>query len=789
MKCKVLPPDHVRRVLLSLLKDRSPACWQYSGINMYPTNLFLVLLRRSTAGFLVILCGLVGTDLLAKSAWTQEYGAPTSLVLTALACRQDPGFRTWVAAGEGGTLIVSSNLVDRPDRRWHAVDLGTEAWIRDLSASSNSFLAVGDSGTLFLGSPPLEWRSLDYHTNVNWVGVARGSNQWVAVSDRGSLIAVTDAGDVIPLPSIRSSRKHFFTSLRSSDAMFVATGIMGALFTSSNLVDWVDRSLPTSEPLSRARFGSRRWCVAAGGRIFTSPDGNEWMEMDTGVPTRIHDLAHRPASSANPPTWIGVGDNGATYVTTNMARWYPIRSDYLTSDLLAIEVCRGHWATVGTRGTFWSAVLTPGQPEPDGTRTRWWVNHANPLVNALPAALPQAHAIAFSGKTLIGIGKPGRSVVQSPTNSDVSIETTGITSFISHLEWTGEGWLAVGDEGGVYHATKPSQLWRPIPSNIGRTSDTNSFVNTSSGLRSLHRHGPLWITVGDEGTIRGSTNGGNSWFGVPSPTTEHLLSVRYGNGRWVAVGGYQVILGSPDGLTWTQLNTGSHGAEQQRSPAALSASRWKPSSPETDPAGTNQWNPIVRFTLDANAPNFNAVDWCQCLWVAVGDEGTVVTSPNGIDWGPPVKLCSESFKAVRGSAEGWLIVGENGTAWTSPDGNSWTRTSTKTHLTLTSIDLMDESWVVGGVGWTTLSLPRAREDSPRTEMRLDAWLEWNVQSNRYDYILQWPSFPQTVSLKVARSIQGPFSPVTAEPHCTGRFYELRLPVQPGLPALFTLSNP
>ena len=746
--------------------------------------------RHGYLGVILLIVTLLGNEVNgAELAWRHGYGAPTSLDFTAVACRQGPSFRTWVAAGERGSLIVSSNLLDVLETRWHWVNTGTEEWLRDVAASDSQFLAVGDGGVLLLGSPPGAWRRLVEPSgdNPGWTAVARGINGWVAVSHEGRLISISDQGLVASLPSIRSEQELFLTSLRYGGGYYVATGIRGSLFVSSNLTDWIDSKLPTSEPVSRARYGSGRWCVAAGGLIHTSSNGLSWSSRPGIKGTSIWDLAHRPASPTNPSIWIGVGDSGSSYVTTNLNEWFPIRSDYLGPDLRAIEICREQWATVGSRGTFWTAVATPGNPDQNGTRTRWWLNTASPLVNATPSRLPEIQSLSYSGEVLLGMGTPLYQHIQYATNNTAIIGSTGLPGWINHLAWSGNYWLAVGDQGGIYLGP-PSTAWRRISTTLDQSSDNVSYVNSSQDLRSSHYHDGTWVSVGEGGAIRVSTNGGKAWLGLPSPTTETLLAVRHGGDRWVAVGENQVIVGSLNGFTWSLLDVGIANRPHAQPGQTLLPTRWILSSPCLDPMGTNDWNPILRFTSEYGNGALNGLDCYQGFWVAVGDGGAVTTSSDGQRWSPMSSLSRDSFLSVRGSPEGWLLSGEDGGVWTSPDGRSWTRTVAHTQSRLTSIDRMEEDWAVAGSGWTTLFRPRSETPRPRL-LTLEHRLQWNTTLLRNELVLRWPVTTPPASLQWTPAIGQPFRPLGELPNRQVWRYELRHALSTQSSELFLLTTP
>jgi hypothetical protein len=67
--------------------------------------------------------------------------------------------------------------------------------------------------------------------------------------------------------------------------------------------------------------------------------------------------------------------------------------------------------------------------------------------------------------------------------------------------------------------------------------------------------GATWVAVGQFGMIQVSTDDGDSWTQVESPTPLTLNGIRYGNGKWIAVGNDGVILlnsGDPtDSADWS----------------------------------------------------------------------------------------------------------------------------------------------------------------------------------------------------------------------------------------------
>jgi hypothetical protein len=133
------------------------------------------------------------------------------------------------------------------------------------------------------------------------------------------------------------------------------------------------------------------------------------------------------------------------------------------------------------------------------------------------------------------------------------------------------------------------------------------------GGRRHHPHLP------GRGDLDGRTSGTSKW----------LNGVTYGNGLFVAVGEGGTILTSPDGVTWTQRTSGTGMAlrrdlrERPLRGGGGSLGRHHPHLPgrgdlDGRTSGTGYW--------------LDGVTYGNGLFVAVGDGGTILTSPDGVNW-------------------------------------------------------------------------------------------------------------------------------------------------------------
>jgi hypothetical protein len=98
-----------------------------------------------------------------------------------------------------------------------------------------------------------------------------------------------------------------------------------------------------------------------------------------------------------------------------------------------------------------------------------------------------------------------------------------------------------------------------LTSATGNSGSWTRRVFTGPTLRAMTYGAGINIAVGDNGTIRRSTDG-SSWSPVTSGTTNHLYGVAYGGGKFITVGfatagsGNSCVLSSSDGLTWTNIS-------------------------------------------------------------------------------------------------------------------------------------------------------------------------------------------------------------------------------------------
>jgi hypothetical protein len=180
-----------------------------------------------------------------------------------------------------------------------------------------------------------------------------------------------------------------------------------------------------------------------------------------------------------------------------------------------------------------------------------------------------------------------------------------------------------------------------------------------------------------------------NWYVVKPVSTQSYTQVVWAGTQFVAVGQSGVSI-SPDGITWTDLPVKSPplfgvaandtlcvavGAD-----ATFLASRdltnWTPQSAPTAPRRAARTAPADAAATPpsstATTP-YNGVLWSGNEFVALGDLGSVATSPDGMTWTRIFRQSRVFFHRGVWDGTKFVVTSANG-LWTSPDGKAWNKT-------------------------------------------------------------------------------------------------------------------
>jgi photosystem II stability/assembly factor-like uncharacterized protein len=218
------------------------------------------------------------------------------------------------------------------------------------------------------------------------------------------------------------------------------------------------------------------------------------------------------------------------------------------------------------------------------------------------------------------------------------------------------------------------------------------------------------FVAGSLGGVRMHSSDGIAWTKASEFTLRPINDVKYLNGRFVAVGDAQVFT-SPDGETWTEQLQTIHSTPFtsvvfiQGQYVVVTRNGTILRSPDLI-----DWKYLLLQNRESVALNY--LTHANGVYVAVGREGTVLTSTDALTWTKRVTGTTRQLLRVTFAHNLFIAVGEEGTLLTSPDGVNWTsRVSGTTQHLRRAVSYEGQFAVLGdrgcllispdGVTWTT----------------------------------------------------------------------------------------
>jgi hypothetical protein len=176
--------------------------------------------------------------------------------------------------------------------------------------------------------------------------------------------------------------------------------------------------------------------------------------------------------------------------------------------------------------------------------------------------------------------------------------------------------------------------------------------------------------------------------------------VAWDGNKFVAVG-MSTAMTSPDGLSWTSR---SHAAFFTKEKVAASGSGWVAVGQDGGIEFSADGITWVDSTPSGVPAGFNALNeavWTGSQWVVMGNAGLIFTSPDGTTWTRRNANTTDSFTALAASpslivANTFPSAGSQQAFYTSPDGVTWTQRAAGTAPFFRDMLRVGTRWV--GVG-------------------------------------------------------------------------------------------
>ncbi|MEX2526166.1 MAG: hypothetical protein WEA09_00895 [Gemmatimonadota bacterium] len=558
------------------------------------------------------------------TSWTQEY-AGTDEVFWYSSVASD-GSRTFAVGYHKVGSDYTPVFLERVGATWEPRDAGVWDWLIPVAARTP---APTDAGPVARITAPADGSTVELGSSVTFQGEADhpedGSLELTWESDR--------QGELGKGTSVTRSDLAFgvhIITLTAKDSQGRAHSRTIRITVDAD-TEWV--------AVARDPSGARR--------IYTSPDGANWLARDTPV---------EPSSSARiwwtGAEWIvaGLGTGGHfLFRSTDGRTWTSISTSGLYGSVTDLAWNGGQWVAVSSheREIFTSSDLTSWLLRRDGGSSR-------------------SLEPAWNGQGWLMAGSNTGDLVRSSDGSVWETFSSGAEDPHYRTGWTGSRWVVTGTGSSPYYSSADGDSWAAM------TNSPDIFA------RDLLCRGGLCIVVGDFGGIH-YTADGVAWSRVSSPTAGHLYALGYDGSTWLAGTSGGELVQSSDGMTWSgvTLDYADFGQVYRLSGRHVELPNQAPQVSITSPAHRSTFADAtsIGFQGSASDPNNDPVttEWESSRDGPLGTGTSISTTlTSGIHnislrAQDPDGAASTDRITVRSGLDSWIVVGtyNNDLAWSA----------------------------------------------------------------------------------------------------------------------------
>jgi hypothetical protein len=377
--------------------------------------------------------------------------------------------------------------------------------------------------------------------------------------------------------------------------------------------------------------------------------------------------------------------------------------------LMSLEVGASPWGVnpviaIGMTRQFTAIGTFSDGSRQDVTASVTWSSSNTEIakVSNTTGSQGMANSIA-SGTSMITAASGAVSASMALSVTSWTMQTSGTTSDLYDVVWTGAQYVAVGASGAIL-TSSDGKKWEQRVSDASNTlygiawsgsllvavgypthiSSTNYSIFTSpDGITWTPRisapyvylcgivwSGNKFVAVGWGGTILTSSDG-VVWTQQALYTANNLYGIAWSGNKFVAVGAYGTILTSLDGVTWMKQNSSTLN---YLSSVSWSGAQFVAVSGQPDSYAVSDYpihtspDGITWIDRVADSGMYGAlmdIAWFGSQFVSVGIEGAILTSPDGVVWTPWASGTNNYLSAVVWSGSQYVVIGKGGMILTS----------------------------------------------------------------------------------------------------------------------------
>jgi hypothetical protein len=455
-----------------------------------------------------------------------------------------------------------------------------------------------------------------------------------------------------------------YKAIAANGTQTIMVGDSGRYLYSGDGINWTKKIMEPRNTLSSIVWTGTQFIAVGYDTInhvaFTSPDGISWTKRKMG--TFSGSTPFTIVSGGNQV--VAVSENGTFFTSQDGISWVQKKVGENSDRIVGLIWAGTHFLAVGAHSDFDSTIAIVFSSA-DGLT---WKRRFSQTTEFTPY-------LAWTGKLIVALSEEntlGLNGAPILTSSDginwTTSQSSGTYLLPNTMVWTGKQLVV-------------ASLYGPITSPDGLTwtqqkwlSDEYRFPERQTYTSSINPEMLTWtgkqlIALEKSGHIFTSSDAVN-WKSVKDfARPPHLYSVISSGFQNVAVGERGTILSSPDGIIWTEINSGTN--------QSLRSIIWTSTHfVAVGDSGT------ILFSTDGLAwtqrvsgiqKSLRAIIWNGNKYVAAGVDGTTLTSSDGISWKLEASFTGASLNALSWNKDQIVVVGEGGVLFTSPDGVTWTQ--------------------------------------------------------------------------------------------------------------------
>lgn len=276
----------------------------------------------------------------------------------------------YMVAGRSGLLVAGTRTNGAGLYDWQPQPDSSHAWLWDVTVQKGIYVAVGDLATILTSLDGILWAREVVpvpRTNTVLLGVGGTTHLLLAVGNAGNVL-ISRAGltnltvtnyvgtnivitnttfDTLGLiwTNLPAFTTNSLQGVAATSNLFILTGDLGKIFTSSDGTNWTPHTTSTTNFLSGVAIGPNV-CVATGNRgtlLRAGMDASDWISLTSGTTNWLYRVR-----------WVGgqfvaVGQNGTILTSATGTNW-TARTSGTTTWLNDVTFTDGRWFVPGMQG-------------------------------------------------------------------------------------------------------------------------------------------------------------------------------------------------------------------------------------------------------------------------------------------------------------------------------------------------------------------------------------------------------------------------------------------------------